>query len=319
MSGAVDAGQAAAPLWMSGGTGLVGRRLRRALARAGRSLRIVSRRPELLPKEAGTELFPWDGLHPPQASLAGCAAVIHLSGEPLFAGLPGERHRQRVWASRVESTRALVDVLDRLDPRERPRTLLCASAVGYFGDRGEERLDEDAPRGEGFLAELCEAWEQQAARCEELGMRRVSLRFGVVLAREGGVLARVAPIFRLGLGGRLGSGRQWFPWVHIDDAVALVLRALLDESLRGPLHLVSPEPVRNLGFTAALGRVLHRPTLLRVPAFAVRAALGPLADELLGSKRVFSSRFQGVRFLHSPIESALRAELAPQPRGGGPG
>ena len=313
MSGAVDTGQEAAPVWLSGGTGLIGGRLRRALANSGWPLRIVSRRPELLSTEAGTEILPWDGLAPPKVSLAGCGAAIHLAGEPLFAGLPGKRHRERVWSSRVESTRALVDALGRLHPHERPRTLLCASAVGYFGDRGEEALDEDAPRGEGFLAALCEAWEQQAARCEELGMRRVSLRFGVVLAREGGVLARVAPIFRLGLGGRLGSGRQWFPWVHIDDAVALVLRALEDESLRGPLHLVSPEPVRNLGFTAALGRVLHRPTLLQVPAFAVRAALGPLADELLGSKRVVSSRLRGVRFLHSPIESALRAELAPEP------
>jgi uncharacterized protein (TIGR01777 family) len=183
--------------------------------------------------------------------------------------------------------------------------------VGYYGDRGEERLDEEAPRGDGFLAELCADWEAEAARAERLGVRRASLRFAVVLSRRGGALSRLAPIFKLGLGGRVGSGRQWMPWIHLDDAAGLALRALDDEGLAGPVNAVAPEAVRNADFTRALARAVSRPALLPVPAFAVRAALGEVAGELLASRLVLPARAQraGYAFRHPALAPALAAEV----------
>src|SRR5690606_32552201 len=160
--------------------------------------------------------------------------------------------------SRVDSTRALVRALGELAPDERPRCLVCASAVGYYGDRGEEELAEDAPPGSGFLADVCIAWEKAAEPAEALGVRRVSLRIGIVLAREGGALATMARAFRLGLGGRIGSGRQWFPWIHADDLVALIRTALDDERYTGALNAVAPNPVRNAELTRGLGTEIGR-------------------------------------------------------------
>ncbi|MBW2397041.1 MAG: DUF1731 domain-containing protein, partial [Deltaproteobacteria bacterium] len=170
---------------------------------------------------------------------------------------------------------------------------------------------EDAAPGEGFLADLCRAWEEQAARVEELGMRRISLRFAVVLSREGGALAQMAPIFRAGLGGRLGTGNQWFSWIHIDDAVGLILRGLEDDSLSGAVNATAPEPVRNREYTRQLGEALRRPARLVVPAFAVKAALGPLAGELLGSKRVLPkvAVSAGYPWRHPDLASALSQEV----------
>jgi hypothetical protein len=297
------------PIWVSGATGLLGGRLVPRLRRDDQALRLVSRsaRPDQRP-----EHIRWDGVRADPADLRSTSAALHLSGEPVFGGLPTAARRRRIWNSRIDSTRALVEAIGDLPADERPDTLVCASAVGFYGDRGDEFLDEQSPPGEGFLAELCTAWEREAAQVEGLGVRRVSLRFGIVLAREGGALALMARAFRLGLGGRLGSGRQWFPWVHIDDAVELTLLALSNEELRGPLNAVSPNPVTNLDLTANLGQVLRRPTLLAAPAFAVRAALGPLANELLGSKRVrgAAAGAAGATWRHGDLDGALTAELA---------
>jgi uncharacterized protein (TIGR01777 family) len=299
------------PVLLSGGSGLVGGALLRALRARGERVRALTRDPARLRPDAGVEPVVWDGLEVPGAALAGARAVVHLAGEPIFGGLPSAARRERMRASRIESTRRLVLALGRLPAAERPAALVCASAVGYYGERGEQALDEDAAPGEGFLARLCVDWEAEAARAEALGVRRVSLRFGLVLSRRGGALALMAPIFRLGLGGRLGSGRQWMPWIHLDDAAALALRALDDAALGGPLNAVAPEAVRNESFTRALARAVRRPAFLPVPGLPVRLALGELAGELLGSRRVLPARAQaaGFGFAHPQLAPALEAEL----------
>jgi uncharacterized protein (TIGR01777 family) len=300
-----------APILLTGGSGLIGGRLISALRRAGHTLRLLARNPARLDAESGVEAIGWDGLHFEAGSVAGSRAVIHLAGEPIFGGLPTAARRERMRSSRIDSTASLVETLSGMPEADRPAVLLCGSAVGYYGSRGEELLDENAAPGEGFLAALCQNWEQEAARATPLGLRVVSLRIGVVLARAGGALPRMLPPFRLGLGGPLGSGDQWFPWVHVDDLVELILWALDNDTLSGPINAVAPEPIRNRELTSALARTLGRPALLRVPAFALRAALGEIAGELLGSRRVVPARAQelGFEFRHGSVESALREEL----------
>jgi uncharacterized protein (TIGR01777 family) len=277
------------------------------LRAARRPLRLVSRTPQRLAASAGVEAIGWDGCTLAAAALDGTDAVVHLAGEPIFGGLPTRARRERMWTSRIDSTQSLVQRIAELPSSGRPRTLVCASAVGFYGDRGEEELTEDAASGAGFLADLCVAWEEAARRAEQLGLRVVRLRFGVVLSRAGGALPVLTRAFRLGLGGRIGSGQQWFSWVHLEDAVALGLRALEDARLGGPLNVVSPEPVRNADFTRALARALRRPALLPAPAFAVRLALRELSAELLGSRRVLPARAQalGHHFAFPHLPSAL--------------
>ena len=302
-------------LLLSGATGLVGRRLLPHLLGDGYAVRCLSRDPGRAARglPAGARAIGWDGLHVPAEALRGCAAAIHLAGEPVFGGLPSAARRARIRSSRVASTTALAGALGTLAPAERPRALLCASAVGYYGSRGEEVLDEDSPPGEGFLAGVCRAWEDAARGAERHGVRVVRLRIGIVLAREGGALPPLALPFRLGLGGPLGDGRQWVPWIHAEDLVGVLRACLAHPDLEGAVNVVAPAPARNAELTAALGRVLRRPTWLRVPAFAVRAALGDLASELLGSRRVVPRRAQalGVAFRFHDLEAALAAELRP--------
>jgi uncharacterized protein (TIGR01777 family) len=299
------------PVLITGASGLVGRALATGLRAEGRPLRLVSRRPSALAREPGVEAVGWDGISLDARALAGATGVVHLAGEPIFGGIPTAARRERMWTSRIDSTRHLVERIAALPPGERPGVLVCASAVGYYGDRGEETLTEPAPPGAGFLADLCVAWEAEAARAAEHGVRVVSLRFGVVLSRAGGALPVLARVFRLGLGGRLGSGRQWFSWIQLGDAVALARRALDEASLAGPVNAVAPGPVRNADFTRAMARALGRPALVPVPAFAVRLALGPLAGELLGSRRVLPARAQslGHRFACPDLATALAAEF----------
>jgi hypothetical protein len=298
---------------VTGATGLVGRRLLPALLDAGFRVRAVTRGPgraaaRLDPR---AEVSAWDGTALAAGALDGVAGVVHLAGEPIAGGLPSAARRRRIRASRVDSTRGLVRAIAALPASARPEVLVCASAVGIYGSRGEDLLDESAAPGAGFLAEVCEAWEAEAARVEAAGVRRVSLRLGVVLAREGGALPLMVAPFRLGLGGPLGDGRQWFPWIHVADAVALVLHALREPRLRGPVNAVAPEPVRNTELTRTLARRLRRPAFLRVPAFALRAALGDLSLELLGSRRVAprAAEATGFRFALPALEGALAAEL----------
>jgi len=246
--------------------------------------------------------------------LEGITAAIHLSGSNLAAHRWTTAYKREMIASRVDSTRVLARLLAGL--RRPPRALLVASATGIYGDRGDEILDESSATGAGFLADLCRQWEAAARPAVEAGIRVVHLRFGVVLGPGTGALARMVPIFRLGLGGRLGNGRQWMSWISLADLVAAILLILENPAMAGPVNLTAPNPVTNAEFTRALGRALHRPAILPAPAFALRLALGPMAREaLLASARVRPARLveAGFQFSQPMVEKALAAALA-QPR-----
>ncbi len=299
---------------IAGGSGFIGHALSRRLLEEGHSVLVLSRSVSS-PLPAGASRLLWDGRGEGawRGSLEGADAVVNLCGEGV-ADRPWSAGRRRVLAeSRVLPTRALVWALSRA--KLKPKVLVNASAVGYFGDRGTEPLTEETPRGRGFLAELCALWEEEASKARELGIRVALPRIGVVLASRGGALGRMLLPFKFGLGGRLGPGTQWFPWIHISDLVGIILAALGSPTLRGPLNAVSPEPVSNARFTAALGKALRRPTPFPVPAFLLRLALGEMSGLLLGSQRVEPRAVLAAdfRFRHPAIEAAL-ADLL-----GGPG
>jgi hypothetical protein len=242
-------------------------------------------------------------------ALEGVEAVVHLAGENI-----GQRwtpaSKERIWRSRVEGTRLLAEAI-AASPAP-PKVFISASATGYYGDRGDEALDEGAAPGRGFLAELCQAWEQAAQTAAAAGTRVVNPRFGVVLSARGGALARLLPVFRLGLGGSLGSGRQYMSWVDMDDLVQAVLFLLSREEFSGPVNVTSPNPVTNAEFTRTLARVLGRPALFRVPAFALQVLLGEMAREaLLSGQRVLPARLQaaGFQFRYPELEASLRHAL----------
>ncbi len=288
---------------------MLGTAVRQALAgRDTQMLQLVRRGP------VGQGQLRWDpeaaSAIPDTAPVEGLAAAIHLSGASVAGHRWTPAWKREMWTSRVESTRALAAALARL--RQPPKALLVASATGIYGDRGDELLDERSEPGNGFLADLCREWEAAAKPALDAGMRVVHLRFGVVLG-PGGALAKMLPIFRFGLGGRLGSGRQWMSWIGLADAVAAVLFALDTPALAGAVNLTAPRPVTNAEFTRALGRAVHRPAILPAPAFALRLALGQMADEaLLASARAVPARLAaaGFQFAHPTVEQALAAALA---------
>ncbi|MGO9937276.1 MAG: TIGR01777 family oxidoreductase [Terracidiphilus sp.] len=299
---------------LSGASGMLGATLRRRLAtREARVMQLVRGKPE------GAGQLTWNPSKPTAvadpSALEGYDAAVHLSGASVAAHRWTAEYRRELKASRVESTRALATILAGL--HNPPRTLIVASAVGIYGDRGEEVLDEASAPGKGFLADLCQQWEEAATPAAEAGIRVVHTRFGVVLgrglgAREQGALEKMLPVFRAGLGGRLGSGRQWMSWINLDDAIAAVLFALETRSLAGPVNVVAPNAVTNAEFTRALARQVRRPAVLPAPAFALRLALGPMADEaLLASARVVPAKLTaaGFRFTHATLEEALAAAL----------
>lgn len=253
------------------------------------------------------------------SALEGIDAVVHLAGESIAAGRWTEAKKVRIRESRVRGTRAIAEALARL--RRRPSALVCASATGYYGDRGAEILVEDSPPGAGFLAEVVRVWEAAAAPAREAGIRVVHLRSGVVLSQAGGALARLLPVFRLGLGGRLGSGRQFMPWIALDDEVAAIVHTLTRDDLRGPVNLASPHPVTNQEFAATLGQVLRRPALVVAPAAMLRLALGELGGELLASQRVHPARLLGAgyAFRYLELRAALRDLLDPPRAAAQPG
>ncbi|MDH3255040.1 MAG: TIGR01777 family oxidoreductase, partial [Acidobacteriota bacterium] len=235
-----------------------------------------------------------------------CDAVVHLAGENIAGGRWTPARKERIAASRVDGTRNLIRSLGRLE--EPPPILVCASAIGYYGSRGAEHLDEQSASGDGFLAATCREWEEAAGEAASLGMRVVTLRFGVVLSPAGGALAKMLPPFRAGAGGRIGDGRQFMSWVSIDDTLGAIYQALFDERLSGPVNVVSPRPATNHEFTRALGRALGRPTLLPLPKPALRAMFGEMADEmLLASTRVRPHRLQeaGFDFLDVDLDRTL--------------
>lgn len=293
---------------IAGASGLIGGALVPALRAAGHDVRTLVRRPLRSADEIA-----WD----PAAgqcdlgSVAAVDAIINLAGENVAAGRWTAARRERILQSRVDATRTLVTALRHLPPK--PRVLLNASAVGFYGDRGDEVVDETSAIGHGFLPEVCLAWETHAEGAARLGVRTVLLRFGVVLARSGGALGKMLPWFRAGLGGRLGDGQQWMTWVSIADAVRAVRHALEDGRCTGAVNIAAPAPVRNADFAAALGRCLRRPARLPAPAWALRLALGEMADgTLLASTRAHPKRLVETSFVfdHPTLEEALRETLA---------
>jgi uncharacterized protein len=239
--------------------------------------------------------------------LVGADAVVHLAGETIASGRWTAAKKARIQDSRVRGTALLTRALVKLD--RKPRVFISASAVGIYGDRGDERLDERSAPGDGFLANVCSQWEAATRPAADAGMRVVNCRMGVVLSGTGGALAKMLPPFRMGFGGVMGSGRQYMSWIALDDVVGAIQHLLLGGTLAGPVNLVAPNPVSNREFTETLGRVLRRPTILRLPAFAVRLGLGEVADELLlASARVQPVQLtaSGYQFRYATLEGALR-------------
>jgi len=294
---------------VSGGSGLVGTSLLRSfLADRIQTVQLIRKKPD----RAGVLCWNPDIPEPLEdlSRLEGLNAAIHLSGANLSSHRWTAAYKREIVESRVGTTRTLVNLLKQLN--RPPKCLLCASAVGIYGDRGDEVLMESSSPGQGFLADTCRAWEAEADRATDAGIRVVHLRFGVVLAGEGGALKQMLPIFRAGLGGQLGSGRQWMSWIALNDLIRAVMYILQTDSLNGPVNLVAPIPVTNREFTHALGLALHRPTSLPVPAFALRAAFGEIADgALLASVRVVPERLaaSGFHFDFPEIHGALRSIL----------
>jgi len=293
-------------LLVTGASGLLGSAVVPVLSREGWRV-VPARRGAAGPGEAR-----WDPASGEIAHAGRVEAVLHLAGAGLAERRWSPEVRRVIRSSRVQVTRALSERLARRSPP--PAVLVAASAVGFYGDRGDEVLDEGSARGRGFLAELAEAWEEACEPAASAGIRVVHLRFGVVLSRRGGALGKLLLPFRLGIGGPLGSGRQFWSWIGIEDVTAVVVEALRDRRLSGPVNVVAPEPVRQRDLARTLGRVLHRPAAMPAPAALLRLVLGRMADEmLLASGRVRPARLEatGFRWRHPGLEDALRAALGP--------
>jgi len=294
---------------ITGATGLIGTELGRALRADGHEVVPVVRRP-VAEGERAVRWDPADGTID-AAALEGVDAVVHLAGAGIGDHRWNESYRREILDSRVRGTELLAGALAGLE--RRPSVLVSGSAIGFYGDTGDTAVDESAPAGDGFLADVCVLWEGAAAPAAEAGIRVAALRTGIVLDRSGGALRKMLPLFRLGAGGRMGSGRQWWSWITIDDEVSAI-RWLIDHEVSGPVNAVAPTPVTNKDFTAALARVLHRPAILPVPAFGPRLLLGhELADALLfTSQRVLPAVLaeSGFTFAHPTIDEALAAVLA---------
>ena len=291
---------------VTGSSGFLGTALLSSLRSDGHEvLRLVRRAP------SGLDEVTWD----PMAgtvdvdALNGVEAVVHLAGAAVGDHRWTESYKRTILDSRVDGTRTISTAITRLDPA--PRVLVSASAVGFYGDRGEEVLTEESPPGGGFLAGVVQAWEAAAAPAVAAGVRVVHPRTGIVLSKDGGALGRMSTLFRLGVGGRLGSGQQYWPWISLTDEIR-ALRFLVDtEDLSGPVNLTGPEPVTNAAITSAIGDVVHRPTILPVPAVALKIALGEFAGEVLISQRVLPRRLldAGFAFEHPDVTTALRTEM----------
>jgi uncharacterized protein len=294
-------------VFMTGGTGFVGTFLSRDLVRAGHTITILTRRTQPpSPAPAGisyltgdpTETGPW------MDAVIDHDWIINLAGASIFTRW-SEAHKKEIFASRVSTTRNLVAALAAGDRRQ----FFCStSAVGIYGPRGEEELTEDSPPDAGFLGEVAKNWEAEALKARDLGIRVVITRFGVVLGADGGALGQMVPMFKKFLGGALGSGNQWFSWIHQEDQVRAFRFVQAHPDLAGPVNFTAPQPVRNRDLTKALGRILHRPTLLPTPEFMLRLALGEFADTLLTGQKVFPKRLLDAGFtFHFPnITAALK-------------
>lgn len=298
---------------VTGSTGLVGTALVKSLASDGHT---VCR---LIRQQSKTTLGSKDGFdvawNPATGELGGAGvgpdAVINLAGASIAGGRWTEKRKELLRTSRIDTTQALVKALAKMDAR--PRVLVSASAIGIYGDRADEVLTEESKPGTDFLAGLAGEWEAEARKAEAIGIRVVRARFGIILARHGGALAKMLLPFKLGAGGRLGSGKQWMSWITLEDVVGIVRFALENGAVQGAMNVAAPQPVQNAEFTKTLAQVLHRPALFPAPAFALRLALGEMADALLlSSQRVNSQKLQqlGYSFLYSDLLSALGAVLS---------
>jgi len=287
---------------VTGGTGFIGAALCHALTGAGHAVTVVTRDPAHIAAAA----IGWERV---SAAVRETDALVNLAGEPLGSRRWSVRQKELIRQSRVLATRTLVDAIAGAEPR--PRVLVNASAVGYYGPRDDEPLDESAGPGAGFLADVCRAWEQEALKAEDLGLRVVRLRLGVVLAADGGALARMLPPFRAFVGGPIGSGRQWMSWIHRDDVTGIVVDALANDGYHGPVNATAPQPVTNRDFAKLLGRTLARPVWLPTPAFALRLALGEMAELLLSGQRVLPGIAERLAYQwrYPELSGALRASV----------
>ena len=293
---------------VTGATGLIGSALGASLTSIGHGVvRLVRTQPQ-----PGEKAARWDPLAGTidASAFEGVDAVVHLAGENIAERWTPAK-KVKIRESRVKGTQVLCEALARL--ASPPKVLVSASAIGYYGDRGEETLTDESPPGRGFLSEVCRAWEAATEPARQRGVRVIPLRFGVVLSGSGGALAKMLPPFRLGLGGVLGSGRQYMSWIALDDAVGAIQHAIATEALQGPTNVVAPQAVTNQEFTKTLGAVLGRPTVIPLPAFAARLMFGEMADELLlASTRVQPAKLRasGYGYRYPELEGALRHLLA---------
>jgi uncharacterized protein (TIGR01777 family) len=295
---------------ITGATGLIGTKLVRALRERGDEVVVLSRSPEKAREGLGVEAVGWDpSAGPaPAAGFAGSDAVVHLAGENVAQRWSAEA-KERILESRRTGTRNLVEGLRTLPAK--PTVLVSSSAVGYYGKHGDEELGEDASHGSDFLAEVCVAWEREADAARDLGLRVAKIRTGVVLDPEGGALAKMLPFFKAGVGGPVAGGRQYMPWIHVDDMVALYLAALDGEDWEGPVNGTSPTPVTNKTFSKSLGSVLGRPAFAPVPAFAIRTLYGQMAEIVTEGQRAVPRRARelGFTWKFEELEPALRDAL----------
>lgn len=298
---------------IAGGTGFVGTALARLLLQQGHKVALLSRRPSA--PRALPPVYHWD----PQRdeldpnALAGVEGIVNLAGENLADGRWTAERKRRLVSSRVDATAFLIERASGVSPAA--RVFVSGSAIGIYGNRGDEVLSEESAPGTGFLADLCRAWEAAALRARDAGMRVVTARFGIILDAAGGALQKLRPIFSLGLGGPLGSGRQWWSWVALPDVLQAVETALTQDGIQGPVNVVAPAPVRNRDFARALGRALQRPALLPAPAPLLRLVMGEAADEaLLSSACVTPTKLlsSGYRFAFEDLDRALASVLRPQ-------
>ena len=294
---------------ISGSSGLVGSAFCSRLSREAVACANLVREPR-----PGTSAYLWDPYHfefrEEMRRLNGVRAAIHLAGESLVEGRWAAEKKRKIRDSRIRSTQSMVELLSHLELR--PEVFLCASAVGYYGSRGDEVLTEVSASGNGFLAEVCREWEEAAAAAVELGIRVVNLRFGVILAANGGALAKMLPLFRLGAGGNLGNGQQWMSWISLADVLRSIEFCMDSAEIQGPVNVAAPQPVTNAEFTQMLAHHLHRPAMIPAPAFALRLAFGEMADAaLLSSTRAVPAKLQQEEFVfdHATLEQALQAIL----------
>jgi hypothetical protein len=290
---------------ITGATGFIGRKLAHLLLARGDAVNYLGRRrsPEL---DSRVAYHPWNNVNepPPLNSVPRLDAIVHLAGEPVAQRWTSAA-KKRIHDSRVEGTRQLVTAIGKL--RYKPTVLVSASAIGYYGDRGDETLVERSPWGVGFLPDVCKEWEREALRAREFGLRVVTPRIAAVLGREGGALPKMLAPFRLGLGGKFGDGRQWMSWIHIDDLLRLLLFAIENQKVTGALNASSPRPVTNAEFTRTLAAALRRPAILPIPKMALKLALGEMANLFFDSLRVLPEATQqaGFRFKQPKLAGAL--------------